>query len=73
VTLYMHGWTPRGRATASATALLGPWPDSSIRLWNRPFALSSPDGTTASDVALVTIVPNIREGVVFAIKWSPRA
>jgi hypothetical protein len=37
-----------------------------------PFALSSPDRTTASDVALVIIVPNIREGVVFAIKWSPR-
>ncbi len=27
----MLGWIPRERAMASATALLGPWPDSSIR------------------------------------------
>jgi hypothetical protein len=38
-----------------------------------PFALSSPVGTLASDVALVIIVLNIREGVVFAINWSARA
>jgi hypothetical protein len=35
--------------------------------------LSSPNGTTSSDVALVIIVLNIREGVVFAIQWSPLA
>jgi hypothetical protein len=34
--------------------------------------LSSPDRTMASDVALVIIVLNIREEVVYAIKWSPR-
>jgi hypothetical protein len=38
--MYMHGWIPRGRATASATAsataFLGPWPDSSVRPRNRP-------------------------------------
>ncbi len=37
------------------------------------FTLSSPDGAMASDVALITIVLNIREGVIFTIKWSPRA
>jgi hypothetical protein len=36
--LFILGWTPRGLATASATALLGPRPDSSM-LWRR--ALSS--------------------------------
>jgi hypothetical protein len=35
--------------------------------------LSSPDGTMASDMPLVIIVLNIRDGVVFAIKWSLRA
>ncbi len=34
--MYMHGWIPRGRATASAMAFLGPWPDSSVRPRNRP-------------------------------------
>ncbi len=38
-----------------------------------PFALPPPNGTSASDFALVIIVLNIREGVVIAIKWSPRA
>jgi hypothetical protein len=33
--LFILGWIPRRRATASATALFGPWPDSSV------FALSS--------------------------------
>jgi hypothetical protein len=32
--MFILGWTPRGRATASATALLGPWPDSPM-LWGR--------------------------------------
>jgi hypothetical protein len=39
VTLYMHGWILTGRSTALTTAILGPWPDSSIRLWNRPLRL----------------------------------
>ncbi len=34
--MYMHGWIPRGWATASATAFLGPWPDSSVRPQNHP-------------------------------------
>jgi hypothetical protein len=36
------------------------------------FASSSLVGTWASDVVLVFIIHNIRRGVVFAIKWSPR-
>jgi hypothetical protein len=36
------------------------------------FASSSLVGTSASDVALVIIVLNIRKGVVFTIKWLAR-
>jgi hypothetical protein len=40
--MFILGWTPRGRATASATALFGPWPNSSIRrLGSIGFALPS--------------------------------
>jgi hypothetical protein len=38
-----------------------------------PFTLSSLDGTSASDVAHVIIVLNIRKRVVFTIKWLPWA
>jgi hypothetical protein len=30
--VFILGWTPSGRATASSTALLGPWLDLSWRL-----------------------------------------
>jgi hypothetical protein len=36
--LFILGWTPTGLATASATATLGPWPDSSM-LWRRTSSL----------------------------------
>jgi hypothetical protein len=38
-----------------------------------PFASSSPDGTLASDVALVIIILNIEKGVVSVTKWSSQA
>jgi hypothetical protein len=61
-------------ASASATALFGPGPDSSICLAELfPFTSSLLAQSLASDVAPVIIVLNIRKVVIFAIKWLPQA
>jgi hypothetical protein len=71
--LSMPGWIFGRRATASAAALFGPWPDSS-------FARRNPHPSprlAGQDIGLGRGArhhrPQHQEGVVLAIKWSSRA
>jgi hypothetical protein len=43
--LWILGWTSKGHATASATAVLGPWPDSSMLKEDIVFAAGLGGGT----------------------------
>ncbi len=45
---FIVGWTPRGLATASATAVLGPRPDSSTS-WREAFTIGSTPTTLRGD------------------------
>jgi hypothetical protein len=69
---FILGWTPKGRATALATALFGPWPNSWIR---RLGSLPSPclrGLNPALACAIISSTTSVK-GVVFAIKYPPWA
>ncbi len=64
--LVILGWIPRGQATASATALLGPWLDSFIRLLKVICPrLAFRADSAAPAMAPVIIVIKIRRGGCF--------
>ena len=70
----MFGWIFRGRATASATALLGPWPYSSfVRRSLRPSSWGHRSGLRPWIGRCQHRLQHQERGIVFAAKWSPWA
>ncbi len=67
--MFILGWTPRGLATASATALLGPRPDSS-KFWGRSCPLRPAFGRLLQGGRSDRRHRLIGVGVAFANKYS---
>jgi hypothetical protein len=66
--LFILGWTPRGRATASATALLGLWPGSSTLYGRAPLRCPS-SGLHLGRGGIVVITVHLEWGI-FTVKYS---
>jgi hypothetical protein len=72
--LCILGWNFRGRATAMATALLGPWLDSSV-LPLEVFLIiisSSKVESASGQHSGHHVIQNIRRRIILAIKYSPQ-
>jgi hypothetical protein len=67
--MFILGWTPRGLTTASATAFLGPRPDSS-KFWGGIVSLAARFRSASARGAKWSSPSSIGVGLAFAIKYS---
>jgi hypothetical protein len=69
----MLGWIFRRRATASATALFGPWPDSSMRLAESSIIAIGWQAAARCLAPRLHRLYHQERGIVFAIQYPPWA